>query len=79
MAPHAPAAPPAPMVRWRSFDDTDAGPEVRIEMDGVRQEIERALRDELPRAKAEMRLGLEQARKELQAVRMKVRTGTVSM
>jgi hypothetical protein len=46
----------------------------------VRREIERALRDELPRAKVEMRQGLEQARKELQAVRMKVRTGgTVSM
>jgi hypothetical protein len=80
MAPHAPTAPRAPMVRWRSFDDADAGVDVRIEMDGVRREIERALRDELPRAKVEMRQGLEQARKELQAVRMKVRTGgTVSM
>jgi len=79
MAPHAPTAPRAPMVRWRSFDDADSGAEVRIEMDGARQELERALRDELPRAQAEMRLGLEQARKELQAARITMRTGTVRM
>lgn len=79
MAPHAPTAPRAPIVRWRSFDDADAGAEVRIEMNGVRQEIERVLRDELPRAKAEMRQGLEQARKELQAARLTMRTGTVRM
>ncbi|MEK6612792.1 MAG: PDZ domain-containing protein [Gemmatimonadota bacterium] len=78
-APHAPAVPRAPTVRWRSFNDADAGVDVRIEMDGVRREIERELRNELPRARVEMRQGLEQMRKELQAVRTKVRTGSVRM
>lgn len=79
MAPHAPTAPRAPMVRWRTLDDADASIDVRVEMDGLRREIERALRDELPRAKVEMRQGLEQARKELQAARITIRTGTVRM
>lgn len=79
MVPHASTAPRAPMVRWRTFDDADIGAEVRIELDGVRQEIERVMRDELPRVKAEMRLGLEQARKQLQAARITMRTGTVRM
>ena len=39
----------------------------------------RSQRKELPRVKAELRQGLEQARKELQAVRVKVRTGSVRM
>ncbi len=72
-----PTAPRAPAIRWRSMDDGDV--DVRIEMDGVRQEIERVMRDELPRVRIEMQQGLEQARKELQAARVKVRTGTVRM
>ena len=72
--PRAPTAPRAPMVRYRSFDDADAGVDVRIEMDGVRREVERVMREELPRVKVEMREGLEQARKELQAARVNLRT-----
>ncbi len=75
-APHAPTAPRAPTMHWRSFDDADV---VRIELDDVRREIERELRNELPRARVELRQGLEQARKELQAVRTTVRTGSVRM
>jgi hypothetical protein len=77
-APPAPTAPRAPTVHWRSFDDTDADV-VRIELDDVRREIERELRNELPRARVELRQGLEQMRKELQTVRTKVRAGSVSM
>ncbi len=76
--PRAPTAPRAPTVHWRSLDDTDADV-VRIELDDVRREIERELRNELPHARVELRQGLEQMRKELQAVRTKVRAGSVSM
>ena len=76
--PRAPTAPRAPMVHWCSFDDTDADV-VRIELNDVRREIERELRNELPHAQVELRQGLEQMRKELQTVRTKVRAGSVSM
>lgn len=78
-APRAPAAPRAPTVRWHSFDDADMDVNVHVEVDDVRREIERVLRNELPRAKVELREGLEQMRKELQAARITVRTGTVRM
>jgi S1-C subfamily serine protease len=79
MVTRPPKAPQPPTVRYRSFDDAAGDFNVRVEMDGVRREIERVMREELPRAQVEMRQGLEQARKELQAARMKVRTGTVRM
>jgi len=78
MAPRAPSAPRAPAVRWRTFDDGNI--DLQLEMSGVRDEIERAMREEMPRMRIELKQGLEQARKELQGTQMKIRiNNTVRM
>ncbi|MHB1310762.1 MAG: PDZ domain-containing protein [Gemmatimonadaceae bacterium] len=78
MAPRAPSAPRAPAMHWRTFDDGDV--DVQLEMSGVRSEIERALREEMPRMRIELRQGLEQARKELRGAQVKLRlNNTVRM
>lgn len=63
-APMAPMPPMPPMVRYR-YDDRDMT-EARIELDGVRQQIERTLKSELPKMKIELRKGLEDARKQIE-------------
>jgi hypothetical protein len=78
-APRAPAAPHAPVIRFRSNDVDEA--EVHVELDGVRKEIERTLRTELPKVRAEVRRSYEEAAKahskaqqELQAARVNLRS-----
>jgi C-terminal processing protease CtpA/Prc len=78
MAPHAPMAPRAPVVRWRTFDDGDV--DMQLELSGVRNEIERTLREEMPKMRIELKQGLEQARKELQGAQIRLRmNNTVRM
>ena len=78
MAPRAPTAPRAPAVRWRTFDDGDV--DVQLEMSGMRNEIARVIREEMPKMRIELKQGLEQARKELQGAQMKIRlNNTVRM
>jgi len=62
----------------RTFDDGNI--DLQLEMSGVRDEIERAMREEMPRLRIELKQGLEQARKELQGTQMKIRiNNTVRM
>ena len=78
MAPRAPTAPRAPAVRWRTFDDGDV--DVQLEMSGMRNEIARVMREEMPKMRIELKQGLDQARKELQGTQMKIRlNNTVRM
>jgi len=83
-APTPPAAPHAPMVRWRNNDGSEA--EFRVQLDGVREELQRTMRMELPKLRVEMRRSLEEAqsqmdraRTEVQAAHALVRTRTVKM
>ncbi|MDQ8154312.1 MAG: PDZ domain-containing protein [Gemmatimonadota bacterium] len=78
-APRSPSAPHAPVIRFRSNDGDEA--EVKVELEGVRKEIERTLRIELPKAREEMKRSFEEAAKahgkaqqELQAARVNLRS-----
>lgn len=68
--PDAPHAPHAPLAELRSLGADNA--EVRVHLDGLRQELERTLRRDLPNARAEMQRGLEEARRQLQSGRVRV-------
>ncbi len=70
--PDAPSAPHAPIVRYRTFSGNEA--EVRVELDAARQEIERVMKIEMPRVRAETQKALEEARKQLQEARVNLRT-----
>ena len=70
--PKAPAAPRAPIVRF--YNDGDDA-QVTVHLDQARKEIERVMKTELPRIHAETQQAIEQARKDLQEVRIRqVRT-----
>ena len=66
--PKAPAAPRAPMVRY--YNDGEHA-EVTLHLDQARKEIERVMKTELPRVQEETRKALEEARKELQMVKIR--------
>jgi predicted metalloprotease with PDZ domain len=69
--PKAPAAPRAPMLRF--YDGHDA--EATLHLDQARKEIERVMKIEMPRVQKETQKALEEARKELQVMKVKqVRT-----
>ncbi len=66
--PKAPAAPRAPIIRFY-HDGDDA--EVTVHLDQARKEIERVMKIELPKVRAETQKALEEARTELQQVRVR--------
>ena len=66
--PKAPAAPRAPMIRF--YNDGEHA-EVTLHLDQARKEIERVMKTEMPRVREETAKAIEQARKELQMVKMK--------
>jgi S1-C subfamily serine protease len=73
--PKAPAAPWAPIIRF--YNDGDDA-QVTVHLDQARKEIERVMRTEMPRVREETRKAVEEARKQLQVV--KIRQGrTVRM
>jgi hypothetical protein len=70
--PKAPAAPRAPMIRFHN-DGHDA--EVTLHLEQAHKEIERVMKTEMPRVREETQKALEQARKELQVMKVRqVRT-----
>ncbi|MHB0962189.1 MAG: PDZ domain-containing protein [Gemmatimonadaceae bacterium] len=66
--PKAPAAPRAPIVRF--YNDGDDA-QVIVHLEQARKEIERVMKTEMPRVREETRKAIDQARKELQEVRIK--------
>ncbi|MBI5600894.1 MAG: PDZ domain-containing protein [Gemmatimonadetes bacterium] len=66
--PKAPAAPRAPIVRFYN-DGNDA--EVTVHLDQARKEIERVMKTEMPKIRLETQKAIEEARKELQEVRVR--------
>ena len=71
--PTPPAAPRAPSVRLRTYDGDDV--ELRVELDGVRQAIEREMRVEMPKARVQMQKALEEAR--VQALKTRVQLNSL--
>lgn len=70
--PKTPATPRAPRIRF--YNDGDAA-EVTLHLDQTRKEIEREMRIEMPKIRAETQKAIEEARKKLQEVRVRqVRT-----
>ncbi len=66
--PKAPAAPRAPIVRF--YNDGDDA-QVIVHLEQAHKEIERVMKTEMPRVREETRKAIDQARKELQEVRIK--------
>ncbi|MFA6165435.1 MAG: PDZ domain-containing protein [Gemmatimonadaceae bacterium] len=66
--PKSPAAPRSPMIRF--YNDGDDA-EVILHIDQARKEIERVLKVEMPKVRIETQKAIEQARRELQEVRIK--------
>ena len=66
--PKAPVAPRAPIVRF--YNDGDDA-QVSVHLEQARKEIERVMKTEMPRVREETRMAIDQARKELQEVRIR--------